>query len=103
MKNLKKYLILATLLVFVPVVANADVSVKDTTSYEFIRNQGYSDEVHRIIQVKTKDPATPVPKETASKAKKFGWYLYDVVDPSVNKPNKFVDHNINYNPSIGDL
>lgn len=101
MKNLKKYLLVAVLATLTPVAANADLSVKDTTSYEFIRNQGYSDEVHRIIEVKTKDPATPVAKE--NKSKKLGWYLLKTIDPTVNKPGQFVDHNINYGPSVDDL
>ena len=103
MKRLNKYLAIIAVLAVVPVAANADVSVKDTTSYEFIHNQGYSDEVHRIIEVKTKDPATPIAKETDSKMKKFGWYLLETIDPSVNRPGKFVDHSTNFSPSIDDL
>lgn len=103
MKNLKRYLLLAIVATIVPVAANAELSVKDTTSYEFIKNQGYSDEVHRIIEVKTKDPATPVAKETMPKTKKLGWYFLKTVNPSVDKPGDFVDHNINYSPSVSDL
>ena len=100
---MKKYLVLLALLALVPMMANADVSVKDTTSPEFIRNQGYSDDVNRIIQIKTKDPATPIAKEKDSKLKKFGWYLLENIDPSVDRPGKFADHNINMGPSIEDL
>ena len=103
MKNYGKHLVLAALLVLVPLMASAEVTVKDTTSYEFIRNQGYSDEVHRIIEVKTKDPATPVAKEDSSRAKRFVWYLRDTINPSVNRPNKFADHYIDLNPSLNDL
>ena len=103
MKNIKRICLTMTAIAMVPMFAQAEVSVKDTTSYEFIKNQGYSDEVHRIIEVKTKDPATPIAAEKKSKFKKFGWYLLDNVDSSYNKPDKFVDHNIDYSKSLDDL
>lgn len=101
--TMKKYLILFGLLVLVPVVANAEVSVKDTTSPEFIKNQGYSSEVSRLIEIKTKDPATPITKEETSRMKKLGHYLLNVIDPAYEKKNTFGDHNIRYSPTIDDL
>ena len=69
---MKKYAVLLGLLALVPACANAEISVKDTVSPEFIHNQGYSSEVSRIIDVKTKDPVTPIPAEKDSVWKKFG-------------------------------
>lgn len=104
MKNLKKYLLLATALLFVPACVHAEIVVKDTVTPEFIHNQGYSPEVSRIIQQKTKDPATPIPvAEKRSKLKTFGWYLREQIDPAVSRPNDFVEHNIQFSNTIEDL
>ena len=100
---MKKYFILIALIAFAPLMASAEVSVKDTTSPEFIKNQGYSSEVSRLIEIKTKDPATPIAKEGPSKIKRFGNYLLNVVDPAYEKKNTFGQHDINYSPSIDDL
>ena len=97
MKNLNKYIIALTALLFVPAFANAEVVVKDTVSKEFIYNQGYSDEISRIIEVKSVDPATPIPvKEKTSKLKNFGWYLRETIDPAVDRPGNFVNHSVKY-------
>lgn len=98
----KRYLLLVVLIAFFPVMAQADVSVKDTTSYEFIRNQGYSDEVHRVIEIKTKDPATPIVQAETSKKEKMRWYLREL-DPAYTRESKFLEHNIKFNPSLEDL
>ena len=103
MKNFRKYMLFAVIAALFPVCANAEVSVKDTISPEFIHNSGYSDEVSRIIKVRTKDPATPIPAETQTKKEKFGWWLLDTINPNVNRPGKIVDHNINYGDNIDCL
>lgn len=101
---MKKYLVLFGLLVLVPACANADVSVKDTTSPEFIYNQGYSKEVSRIIEVKTKDPATPIPvEEKNAKWKSLGWEMLETLDPTVDRKGNFVDHDIKYQSTWDDL
>lgn len=101
MKNLRKYFLLAVVLAFVPVCANAELSVKDTTSPEFIHNQGYSSEVSRIIEVRTKDPVTPiaVSEEKHPVWKSFGWTLLETIDPSYERPGKFVNHDTKFNRS----
>ena len=103
MKKFSKYAVLLAILAFVPVCANAEVTVKETTSPEFIQNQGYSTEVSRIIEVKTKNLATPISTEKPSKWKRFGWYVMETLDPAVDRPGKFVEHNIQYGPSLEDL
>lgn len=104
MKNIKRYLVALAVFASVPAFASAEVVVKDTISPEFIYNQGYSDEVSRIIKVKTVDPATPIPVEEAStKAKNFGWYVREIIDPAVDRPGNFVNHNTNFGNSIDDL
>lgn len=100
---MKKYFILVALFALVSLSANADVSVKDTTSPEFIKNQGYSSEVSRLIEIKTKDPATPIAKEKTPKIKKIGNYLLNVIDPAYEKKDTFGNHDIHYSPSIDDL
>ena len=57
MKNIVKYSMLVGALCLVSMTVNAEITVKDTTSPEFIHNSGYSSEVSRIIDVKTKDYA----------------------------------------------
>ena len=104
MKNLKKYLIALAVVASVPVFAQAEIVVKETITPEFIYNQGYSDEVSRIIKVKTVDPATPIPAETSStKLKRFGWYIRKTVEPSVTRPGDYVNHNTKFSNSIDDL
>ena len=103
MDNLK-YLALAGVLAFLPMCANAEVTVKETTSPEFIYNAGYSPEISRLVDVKTKNPATPIPaKEKNHKRQNLKWYLWETIDPSVDRPNTFGDHQINYSPSLGDF
>lgn len=103
MKSFRKYLLMGAIVAMLPLCANAEVSVKDTTSPEFIHNSGYSTEVSRIIEVKTKDPATPIPAEVQSKKNKFGWWFLETVNPNVNRPGKFVDHDIKYDDNIDCL
>lgn len=104
MKDLRKYFVLAGALMFIPVCADAEIVVKDTVTPEFIHNQGFSPEVSRIIEVKTKDPATPIPvAEKHSKIKKFGWYLRETIDPAADRPGDFVDHRMKFGNSTEDL
>lgn len=95
MKDFTKYALLTAVLVIAPLCANAELSVKDTTSPEFIHNQGYSPEISRIIDVKTVDPLTPIPAEETGKNakwKKFGWVLLETLDPSYSRDTDFVNH-----------
>ncbi len=104
MKKTIKYLSLFGLLALIPTVASAEITVKDTVSPEFIHNAGYSSEVSRIIEVKTRDYATPIPVENKKdKVNKFRWYLWQTADPAVDRPNSFVNHDIKYHNSISDL
>lgn len=103
MKNLKYLGILAALLAF-PAMTNAEIVVKDTVTPEFIYNQGYSDEVSRLIQVKTVNPNKPIPApEEDAKMKNFGWYLLETLDPAVDRPGNFANHNTKQHSSIDDL
>lgn len=101
MKDFKKYLLLGAVLALVPVCANAEISVHDTTTAEFIHNQGFSDEVKRIIDVKTVDPATPIPvsEEKHPVWKNIGWTILETIDPTYDRPNRFVNHSTQYEHS----
>ncbi len=94
MKDLKKYALSAVVLALVPLCAHAEVSVQDTTSREFIHNQGYSGEISRIIEVKTVDPMTPiaVKEEKHPRWKALGWTLLETIDPTYERPGDFVNH-----------
>lgn len=80
---------------------SGDITVKDTSSREFLRNQGYSDEAARLIEVRGKNPLTPIPVVEKRQncvvkgLKKVGWRFLDTLDPTVNN-KKFGEHNINY-------
>lgn len=103
MKNLKKYFVVVGLMAFLPACAQAEITVKDTTSPEFIHNQGYSSEVSRIIKLKTRDPATPIPQETRKTViKKVGWTLLETLDPTVDR-GQFANHETKYFNSVDDL
>ncbi len=104
MKNLKKYFVVLGLFLFAGVAANAEVSVKDTISPEFIYNQGYSSEVSRIIEIKTKDPATPIPAETRSVWKRIGNSVLRTIDPAWDSGNEFPSHDTKFDRNhIEDL
>ena len=104
MKNLVKYSVITGMLLTASLAANAAVTVEETTTPEFIHNAGYSSEISRIIDVKTKDPSTPIPAETKKdKTKNFGWYVMQTIDPAVNRPHSFADHQIKYGRSMDDL
>lgn len=104
MKNLTKYAMVLAVITVAATAANAEISVKDTISPEFIHNQGYSDEVSRIIDVKTKDPVSPIPtEEKQSVWKDIGWTLLETLDPTVDRPNKFADHKTKFHSSLEDL
>ena len=106
MKNLKKYSLLLSLMLLIPACAQSSyVTVKDTISPEFIRNQGYSTEVSRIIEVKTKDPATPLSREKESVWKTWGKGIVKVINPAWEAGYEFPSHDINYkmNTTIEDL
>lgn len=104
MKNSKKYLAILGLLLMLPAAASAEITVKDSISPEFIHNQGYSDEVSRLIQVKTKDPATPIPAEKKSVWKRWGQGLLKTVDPTWDTGTEFPSHNTRFDGShIDDL
>ncbi len=103
MKIFAKYFILLGVFMFWAMTANAEISVKDTTSPEFIHNAGYSPEISRLIEVKTKNPATPIPAKETSRAEDFKMYLWKFIDPAVDRPNTFADHHIHFQNSIEDL
>lgn len=98
MKSLKKYLLLGAVFALVPMCANAELSVKDTTSAEFVHNQGFSDEVSRIIDVKTVNPVTPIPasEEKHPVWKNIGWTILETIDPTYDRGGKFVNHSTQY-------
>lgn len=79
----------------------ADITVKDTSSREFLHNQGYSDEAARLIESRSKHPLTPIPvvekrqNPFVSGLKKVGWKFVETIDPTVDR-SQFNDHNINY-------
>lgn len=103
MKNLVKYCSLASVLLLTTAVAQADITVKDTVTPEFIHNQGYSKEVSRVIDVKTKDPLTPIAQEEHAVRKNFKYYLWEFIDPAVDRPGNWVEHDVKFSNSIDDL
>ncbi len=101
---MKKFLLILGLMLLAPACVNAELSVKETMSPEFLHNQGYSDEVSRVIQIKTKDPMTPIPTEKQSVWKKWGLGVIKTIDPAWEAGNEFPSHNTNFNGSnIDDL
>lgn len=103
MKKIIKHMILVSMLVLIPTCASAEITVKDTISPEFIQNQGYSPEVSRIIEIKTKNPVTPIAQEEKSVWKDIGWTLLETLDPTVERPKKFADHQTKFHSTLEDL
>ncbi len=102
---MKKYFLLLGVMLMIPACANAELSVKETMSPEFLHNQGYSDDVSRIIQIKTKDPMTPISAESKTVWwKKWGMGVLKTIDPALDTGTEFPSHNTNFNGSnIDDL
>lgn len=117
---MKKIFILFGMLVLTPCCTMAavtaeqntkapDITVKDTTSLEFIRNQGYSSEVHRLIEVRNVNPLTPIPVEEkrgnyfSEGAKKVGHRVLETIDPTLEDKH-FGSRDINYSGvTVDDL
>ncbi len=108
---MKKLLVLIGLLAVVP-SAQASIGVtestetpqmtiKDMSSAEFFHNQGYSSEIYRINELRSRSPLTPIPIEEkrdnpfVTGLKKVGWQFLEDFDPTIDHAN-FADHNIRY-------
>lgn len=101
---MKKYFVLFGILAMVPLCVQAEVASTDIIDPVFIKNQGYSNEVSRLINYRAKDQLTPV----AVKEKETTWggirkkILY-TIDPTVDSSN-FGEHNIEFkNMTVEDL
>ncbi len=108
---MKKLLVLFGLLAVVPcaqasigVTENTEapqMTVKDMSSAEFFHNQGYSSEVYRINELRSRNPMTPIQVEErrdspfVSGLKKVGWQFLEDFDPTIDHAN-FAEHNIRY-------
>lgn len=108
---MKKLLVLIGMLAIVPCAhasigvsensQSPDITVKDTGSCEFLRNQGYSTEIYRINEIRSRNPLTPIPVEEkrqspfVSGLKKVGWQFLEDLDPTIDHSN-FAEHDIRY-------
>lgn len=72
------------------------LSTGDTTSAEFLRQQGYSDEMRRLHEVRLKDPTEPRDYEQKTNGQKVGIKVLETIDPTLDTKH-FGERNINFN------
>lgn len=106
---MKKRVLILTLIASFALPAFAELTVKDTTSIEFMKNQGYSSALVQTTQKSVArangEPLTePVEKEYYNQpvikaVRRFFMYI----DPSYDDHSFVNDHNIKTSPSYEDL
>ncbi len=101
---MKKYFVLFGLLALVPMCAQAEITPADTTNPVFMKNQGYSDEAARLIELRSKDPLAPEPvKEKDTVWKGIGKKFIYTVDPTFEH-TPFGNHNTEFkHMTVDDL
>lgn len=84
--------------------AQAAISTTDVTDPVFIRNQGYSDEASRLIELRARDQLAPEPvKEKDTVWKGIGKKFIYTVDPTFEH-TQFGGHNTEFkHMTVDDL
>lgn len=104
-ENMKKSLFLFGVIVMAAAPVLAGVDVKTTTEPYYIRNQHYSEEANRLIQL-NKAYANGVPvhqkKQKATKAGEVVDTVFKYVDPGWDD-NKFFVRDMPQQPGFSDL
>lgn len=84
------------------------LSPGSTTTDEFLFNQGYSDEVGRLIEIRTKDPMAPIEGRDYDYERSWNWRkignkVAETFDPTMDTKH-FGERNIHYGGvSVEDL
>lgn len=101
---MKKYFVLFGMLTLVPLSVQAQISVSDTVDPVFIKNQGYSDEASRLIQLRSRDQLAPQPvQEKDTVWQGIGKKFIYTVDPTFEH-TEFGGHNTEFkHMTVDDL
>lgn len=106
---MKKSLLILMLTAFITIPAFAELTVDDTTSPEYLKNNGYSS-AFAITVNKSKAQANGEPLTEAIEKEeynqpfvKFVRRLFMYIDPSLDDHTFMNDHDIHTSPSIDDL
>ena len=100
---MKKYFVLLAILTVAPLAANAEMTTDQMNTEEFMRNQNFSSEAYRIMQIGHKNPMTPVKNEEKGFWKGIGKTILFTVDPTYDYA-KFGEHSIEYkHKTVDDL
>lgn len=106
---MKKSLLILMLTAFITIPAFAELTVDDTTSPEYLKNNGYSSALTVTIN-KSKaqangEPLTePIEKEEYNQPFfKFVRRVFMYIDPALDNHTFMNDHDIHTSPSFDDL
>lgn len=106
---MKKSLLILMLTAFISIPAFAELTVDDTSSAEYLKNNGYSSALATTVN-KSKaqangEPLTePIEKEEYNQPfVKFVRKVFMYIDPSLDDHSFMNDHDIHTSPSINDL
>ena len=95
MKRILPFLILCFLAIAVCPAANAEISIKDYMSYEFLDTQGYSGDMLRLVEInKAKTFGEQIPSIWSSNRLVRGWQkAWAYLDPATDYGD-FGEHEI---------
>ena len=102
---MKKFFIFLFALIFSAGVANAYIESNDFTNQEFVTNEGYSQEVYRLIHTTTRPSQARQEKqnyEKTHKAKTFFKKCYKYLDPYMDSGD-FGRDDIKYYPTWDEI
>ena len=87
----KIIMLIAFCLTMMPLIANAEVDSRFTSSTQFLTNIGYSPDAGRIVEVHTVDPYAPIEKKSLTAQEKF-WRIVNYFEPGEYDDWDFPSH-----------
>ena len=103
---MKKKLILTAILLSVSLPSMAIITSEETCNEEILKNRGYSEQMARLVTIKSAQAAGEVPEiaDEPDYRKKFNWVrkFFIYADPALEE-DSFLRHNIHPVPSVHDL
>lgn len=98
---MKKFIYILSFLFIGALTANAYVDSQFTSSEQFLKNSGYSNDAVKAVNFGKKDPYSPVEekKDTRSILRK----IYNYIDPCSETDRAFPTHEINPRNNWQDL
>ncbi|MBR1776805.1 hypothetical protein IJ750_07025 [bacterium] len=102
----RNLLLVLALFIAIGIPANAKLTVEESTSPEYLINNGYSEATAEEIMIMKNringKPAEPLYDKKSSKFARFWRNVYGYIDPSIDTDER-IHHDIHMSPNYKDL